>query len=146
MTIKEIRALTGLSQVAFGREIDIPRRTVENWEGGVTTPPPYVLRMLERIVKEDYAAGKEKMMNKYYWLDNDFKYGDFSVPKFALIRGELVDGEKDRETEEVILWAAYEDVDGLAEAFADEDEDQMLELIDKYIEQELGFLPEYEIG
>ena len=64
MTIKEIRALTGLSQVAFGREFNIPRRTVENWEGGVTTPPPYVLRMLERIVKEDYTAGKEKKMTK----------------------------------------------------------------------------------
>ena len=88
------------------------------------------------------------MTNKmyYYWLDNNYYYGDFSVPKFALIRGELVDGEKDREMEEIILWAAYEDVDGLTEAMEAEDADLSQELIDKYIEQELGFLPEYEIG
>jgi hypothetical protein len=88
------------------------------------------------------------MTNKkyYYWLDNNYYYGDFSVPKFALVRGELNEGEKDRETEEVILWAAYESVDGLTEAMANDDADLMLELIDQYIEKELGFLPEYEIG
>ena len=47
----------------------------------------------------------------YYWLDTEFNYGDFSVPKCALIRGERdEDGEKDRCTEEVIAWTAYEDI------------------------------------
>ena len=32
MSVKELRAVTGLSQVAFGRRFLIPRRTVENWE------------------------------------------------------------------------------------------------------------------
>lgn len=32
MSTKELRAVTGLSQVAFGRRFLIPRRTVENWE------------------------------------------------------------------------------------------------------------------
>ena len=88
------------------------------------------------------------MTNKkyYYWLDNNYYYGDFSIQKFALVRGELNEGEKDRETEEVIMWVAYESVDGLAEAMANDDADLMLELIDQYIEKELGYLPEYEIG
>lgn len=87
-------------------------------------------------------AGKEY----YYWVDPDFHYGDFSVPKFALIRGEWGDEGKDRETEEVILWAADEDVDGLLEAEEAEDMETGWKLIDKYIEQHLGFLPEYEVG
>lgn len=75
----------------------------------------------------------------YYWFDTDYTYGDYSVPKFALIRGELVDGEKDRDTEEVILWSSYEDagVDPKSEDWAG---------IDAYIESELGFLPDYEIN
>ncbi len=32
MTVKELRAETGLSQVAFAERFLIPRRTVENWE------------------------------------------------------------------------------------------------------------------
>lgn len=51
MEIKEIRTLTGLSQVAFASKFDIPRRTLENWESGTNTPPAYVLDMLEKVVK-----------------------------------------------------------------------------------------------
>ena len=54
--VKELRAALGLSQVKFAERYGIPRRTVENWESGVTIPPDYVLAMLERIVAED--AGK----------------------------------------------------------------------------------------
>lgn len=32
MTVKDLRAVTGLSQVAFAERFLIPRRTVENWE------------------------------------------------------------------------------------------------------------------
>lgn len=82
----------------------------------------------------------------YYWIDTDFHYGDFAVPKFALIRGEWGEDGKDRETEEVILWAADEDVEGLTEAQESDDMTLAWELIDKYIEKELGFLPDYEIN
>lgn len=54
MTIKEIRALTGLSAQKFGDKYGIPMRTIQNWEGGVNTPPEYVLKLLERVVKEDF--------------------------------------------------------------------------------------------
>ena len=54
MDIKELRKLTGLSQTAFGEKYDIPMRTIQNWEKGVRVPPTYVLKLLERVVKEDY--------------------------------------------------------------------------------------------
>lgn len=54
MDIKELRKLTGLSQTAFGEKYDIPMRTIQNWEKGVRVPPTYVIKLLERVVKEDY--------------------------------------------------------------------------------------------
>ena len=55
-SIKEIRTLTGLSQVKFGEKYRIPRRTIENWERGIAECPQYVVELLERAVREDYEA------------------------------------------------------------------------------------------
>ena len=52
--MKEIRTLTGLSQVKFGEKYRIPRRTIENWERGIAECPQYVVELLERAVREDY--------------------------------------------------------------------------------------------
>lgn len=56
MTIKEIRTLTGLSQVKFGERYSIPMRTIQDWEAGARKPPEYVVTLLERVVKEDFEA------------------------------------------------------------------------------------------
>lgn len=53
MTIKEIRDWSGMTQLAFSQYTGIPKRTIENWEQGKRTAPEYLLKMLERIVKED---------------------------------------------------------------------------------------------
>lgn len=53
MTVYEMRQALGLSQKAFGEKYGIPLRTVENWENGYRVPPEYVLKLLERCVKED---------------------------------------------------------------------------------------------
>ena len=53
MEIREIRQLTGLSQVKFAERYGIPRRTIEGWEAGERTPPDYVVKLLERAVKMD---------------------------------------------------------------------------------------------
>ncbi len=45
-TFKAIRAVSGLTQMAFAREYGVPKRTIENWEEGVATPPIYVLELL----------------------------------------------------------------------------------------------------
>lgn len=54
MKIKEVRALTGLSQAKFGAKYGIPKRTIEDWESGRRKPPEYLLKLLERAVKEDF--------------------------------------------------------------------------------------------
>ena len=47
MSVKELRATTGLSQAAFGRRFLIPRRTIENWESTkVPNECPLYIRML----------------------------------------------------------------------------------------------------
>lgn len=50
LTVKAIRAATGLSQAAFAQRFCIPRRTVENWESGTNTCPVYVRLLLAQAV------------------------------------------------------------------------------------------------
>lgn len=50
ITIREIRAATGLSQVAFAQRFCIPRRTVENWESGASACPDYLRILLAQAV------------------------------------------------------------------------------------------------
>lgn len=59
-TIKEIRAKTGLSQAAFAKRFGIPKRTIENWEGGVNQTPKWVIAMLQYIADTDYQYPSEE--------------------------------------------------------------------------------------
>lgn len=52
LTIRDIRASTGLSQVAFAQRFCIPRRTVEDWEAGRRSCPDYVRLLLARAAKK----------------------------------------------------------------------------------------------
>lgn len=54
MKIKELRELTNLTQKEFAKRYHIPKRTLENWEGGQRSPSETILYLLERAVKEDY--------------------------------------------------------------------------------------------
>ncbi len=45
-----IRKKAGLSRAAFSRRYNIPIRTLENWEKDVTTPPGYVVNLLEQVI------------------------------------------------------------------------------------------------
>jgi len=49
ITVKDIRTSTGLSQAAFCALHGIPKRTIENWESGIATPPPYIPLMLAQL-------------------------------------------------------------------------------------------------
>lgn len=56
MTIKELRASTGLSQQAFADKYGIPKKTIQNWESQGKEHrecPDYVKKLLERAVKTD---------------------------------------------------------------------------------------------
>lgn len=53
MTIKEMRAETGLTQVKFAEHLGIPRRTIENWESGVNDCPKYVKELIEYRLRNE---------------------------------------------------------------------------------------------
>ena len=59
MTIKELRDLLNVSRAEFSRRYGIPSRTLEDWERGKRTPPPYVVTLLERVVTEDKQNGAQ---------------------------------------------------------------------------------------
>lgn len=63
LTIKELRAQTGLSQSQFAAHFQIPVRTLQHWEQGRQEPPPYVVAMIERILESE----KGNTM-KLYWV------------------------------------------------------------------------------
>lgn len=50
LTIKDIRAHTGLSQAAFATRYCIPTRTLEDWERGVRSCPDYLRLLLAKDV------------------------------------------------------------------------------------------------
>jgi len=50
MLTKELRAKTGLSQSKFAKLFDIPVRTLQQWEQGISSPPEYVPKMIERLL------------------------------------------------------------------------------------------------
>ena len=53
MTIKEIRALTGLSQQKFGDLLHIPKRTLQDWEQELRVPPAYIVELIEYKLKNE---------------------------------------------------------------------------------------------
>lgn len=44
--LKKARAATGMSQQGMADRMLIPRRSIQNWEAGERTPPPYVQRFV----------------------------------------------------------------------------------------------------
>ena len=57
--LKELRANTGLSQQKFGMLFQIAAINISNWEQGITTPPDYVIYMLERLIEIDPKVPKK---------------------------------------------------------------------------------------
>lgn len=52
-TIKEIRLSTGLSQAKFCEALNIPKRTLEDWEQGKRACPEYVAELIAYRVAND---------------------------------------------------------------------------------------------
>ena len=52
MTIKEARHMSGLSQIEMAKVLEIPRRTIEEWEANRRKPPVYVEKLVvEKLLK-----------------------------------------------------------------------------------------------
>jgi DNA-binding transcriptional regulator YiaG len=57
-TINELRVAVGMTQHQFAEVLKIPFRTIQNWEGGVRTPPAYVVELIEyKLRKEGMLKG-----------------------------------------------------------------------------------------
>lgn len=52
-TIKEICVKYGLKQIDLSRRFDIPSRTVQDWYREVRTPPEYVVKMIDELLRKD---------------------------------------------------------------------------------------------
>ncbi len=50
-TLKGIREILGMNRTEFSRYMDIPLRTLEEWEAGRRQMPEYVLRLITYYVK-----------------------------------------------------------------------------------------------
>lgn len=62
-TIKDMRHACGMTQVEFAAALGIPRRSVQNWEKGITIPPQYTIDLIRYRVEHDptlTAAAQEE--------------------------------------------------------------------------------------
>ena len=57
-TIKDIRQSTGLSQSQFSAALNIPKRTLQDWEQGVRKCPEYVAELIAYRVTNDPTIPK----------------------------------------------------------------------------------------
>ena len=69
MYIRELRESTGLSQNEFAKKFQIPVSTLRKWEQNESTPPKYVVRLIESSLpcnKKEYKCYFGSDGTKYY--------------------------------------------------------------------------------
>ena len=62
--VKSLRAETGKTQRAFAEYYEIPIRTLEDWERGISSPPGYVLRLLEYRIRMEALMKDKRDLNE----------------------------------------------------------------------------------
>lgn len=62
--LKEIREALGMNRTEFSRYIDIPLRTLEEWEAGRRQMPDYVLRLIIYYTKMERLIEEKKIILK----------------------------------------------------------------------------------
>ena len=58
MTIKELRGITGMTQTQFGQYLNIPMRSIQNWENGARKCPDYVAALIEFRIKAEFPPAR----------------------------------------------------------------------------------------
>ena len=54
MKIKDLRTASGMTQQQFADYFNIPKRSIENWEGGQRKCPEYLLELMKyKLEKEN---------------------------------------------------------------------------------------------
>ena len=97
MDIKKLRARVGMSQRQFAEYFNIPKRTIENWEGGQRKPPPYVIELIKYKIEKE-RLGMLKLIEK----DN----GEEKILKEGVLE-EIIEYLK--ENKEIYTWILDED-------------------------------------
>ena len=60
MTIKTLREASGMTQKAFSEYFNIPKRTIEDWEGERRKCPEYLLSLMAyKLKNEGYIKAGE---------------------------------------------------------------------------------------
>lgn len=62
-TIKDMRRALGMTQAEFAAALGIPRRSVQNWETEVSTPPAYVVELIKFRIAHDPALREAQEEN-----------------------------------------------------------------------------------
>lgn len=72
--IKEARVKTGMNRKEAAQLLEMPYRTLENWENGVNYPAPYIERLIIKEL-EEYSPADAKAGNivtNNYGVDIDY--------------------------------------------------------------------------
>jgi predicted Zn-ribbon and HTH transcriptional regulator len=67
-TVKDLCKEYGYSQTALAKRFGIPLRTVQNWHGGQREPAPYVVPMMEEILKGERPEGAERERSEWEFV------------------------------------------------------------------------------
>lgn len=70
MNVKEIRAITGLTQSKFAEKYGLNKRTLQNWEVGANRPPQGFEKLLLRAVMEDQEKEAQRIEEQELYEPN----------------------------------------------------------------------------
>ena len=72
--IKEARIKTGMTRAEVARLLEMPYRTLENWENGVNYPAPYIERLIIKELEEYTPVGAKagNIVTNDYGVDIDY--------------------------------------------------------------------------
>lgn len=60
MTIKELRILSGMTQKAFSEYLNIPKRSIEDWENERRKAPEYLIELIEYKLRAEGIIPKKE--------------------------------------------------------------------------------------
>lgn len=99
--IKEKRNQIGWSQAAMSACLKIPKRTIENWESGVSTPPPYVesliVNEIDRLMQPKVPAFtiRNESVKRYAEICKKFAHDSAEWSRLDFDRFYTTDGSFD---------------------------------------------------